>query len=267
MKSVPRYTSLLAVALCLTAAANAQLLTNADQTQLESWLGQGNLTFTNIYTMKPGDTTADFHTAVDRSGPTFVLMDISGNGGLGAFSLANQVVGGYNPQSWNADITNFTLTTNDAERNAFIFNLSSDRIQRENLNGQGLPQQDEAQTYNAWNNGPTFGGGFDLTAGYNPYNKAIPYDGSLGTGIAYNYSYGGGTAGYSGGQDIIDGGNNYFSGNSGDLFYVNAIEVYTFTVTPDSSVPDASSTVELLSGALIGLAALRRLPCRKVSLT
>lgn len=244
MKTMTRYGSLLAVVLCLTAPARADLLTTADQTQLESWLGQGNLAFTSIYTMAPGDTTADFHAAVDGRGPTFVLMDIYGNGGIGSFNLIDQVVGGYDPQSWSS----FGGYNEPADRNAFIFNLSYDIIESQN----SLPYQGQFQTYDGSTVGPAFGAGFDLSAG-------IGFAGSgsgLGLGFADQYSYSGGV--------IVNGVAAYNSPNTSnyafgavDAFYVSALEVYTFAPARDN-VPDASGTIGLLSAALAGLAALRR---------
>ena len=61
---------LASLALLLSGAgrAKATLITAADQSQLESWLGEGPLTLTNIYTKKAGDTAANFHAAVDGQG-------------------------------------------------------------------------------------------------------------------------------------------------------------------------------------------------------
>jgi hypothetical protein len=56
--------------------AKASLLTPAYQSQLESWLGEGPLILTNIYTKQAGDTSFDFHSAVDGQGRTFTLEPV-----------------------------------------------------------------------------------------------------------------------------------------------------------------------------------------------
>ena len=239
MIRLTRLATLVAAAGCLAASAHASLLTTADQAQLETWLGTGNLTFTNIYTLAAGDTTADFHAAVDGMGPTITLMQIYGNGGYaGVADISTQIVGGYDPLSWSSSGGYNT----PASRDGFIFNLSFgfDTIQDQNA----LPYQGQFQTYNSAVLGPTFGAGFDLVAG-DQFGGVL---GNLGYGFADQYSYGGGL------QTIVYGGGNL--GNL-DVFNVSAIEVYTFAPA-QSGVPDASGTIGLLGGALAGLAALRR---------
>lgn len=142
-------TKLLAIALlCLSASARAgvivggsQLLGAADLGMLESWLGQGNLTLTNIYSRDPGDVGVDFHAAADNRGATFAVM--SARGGDGRW----KTIGGYNPQSWDSGGgTHYTADPQDWD--AFLFNLSDAVLWR---------QSGPVQTYNRDFDGPTFG--------------------------------------------------------------------------------------------------------------
>jgi hypothetical protein len=222
-----------------TSARATPLLTDAYETQLSAWLGQGSLNFTNIYTKSAGDTAANFHAAVDGQGPTFVLMDIYGNAGFPSYYFADQIVGGFDPQSWSS-IEDYNYSWNPSDRTGFIYNLSTDTLQRQFLDGHGL-----FQTYNSSGYGPTFGGGFDL------YTNA-----ALSAGHAANDSY---DSGIVGGQPIISGDPNYVPGITGgyEYFNVGALEVYTFAPT-SAAVPEASGTLTLLGSALLGLAALRR---------
>ncbi len=79
-------------------------------------------------------------------------------------TIDGAVIGGYNPQSWNSSGT-YNIANTDAERTAFIFNLSTSILLREILStdpdtyGAG-----HRQTYNGNNSsyGPTFGGGHDF---------------------------------------------------------------------------------------------------------
>jgi hypothetical protein len=64
-----------------TAAAQTMsgpsLLTDSREAQLERWLGAGDQLFTPLFTGVPGDTSLDFHSAVDGKGPTFTLLQVS----------------------------------------------------------------------------------------------------------------------------------------------------------------------------------------------
>lgn len=123
----------------------SSLIGGADVNQLESWLGQGDLTLSRIYAKSAGDTSADFHAAADSQGATFTLVEIINNG-------VSRIVGGYNPLSWNSSSTyNFTNTA--AEQTAFLFNLTDALL---------YEQFGPRQTYNHPSYGPTFGGGHDL---------------------------------------------------------------------------------------------------------
>ena len=57
------------------------LLTPTYVSELETWLGEGPLELTNVYTKAPGNTSLDFHAAVDGLGPTFVVMQATEDSG------------------------------------------------------------------------------------------------------------------------------------------------------------------------------------------
>jgi len=215
--------------------AHATLITPAYETQLEAWLGQGNLTFTNIFTKAHGDDSFDFHAAVDGRGATFTLMS--------AFDgVTTYIIGGYNPQSWRTSQSvflddSFNYTDTDTERTAFIYNLSTATIQRQNLIGQGAGNQGVLQTINLLGRGPVFGT-YDLSVG-----------GNLRNGSANNWSYGG----MSNTADIFDGA----VGTWYKDFEVTELEVYSFS-PGSSAVPEAASTQALMALSLAGLLMLRR---------
>ncbi len=123
----------------------SSLIGGSEVNQLETWLGQGELTLTKIYTKSLGDSAADFHAAANGKGATFTLIEVINNG-------VSRIVGGYNPLSWNSSGTyNFSNTA--ADQTAFLFNLTDALL---------YEQFGPRQTYNHANYGPTFGGGHDL---------------------------------------------------------------------------------------------------------
>lgn len=116
------------------------------QAKLEAWLGQGELTLTNVFTKTAGSTSEDFHAAVDGKGPTFSLMRASRDG------TNWYTIGGYNPQSWTS-FGGYNLVNDPKDWTAFVFNLTRD---------VRYTQTDQYQTFNATPSGPAFGGGHDL---------------------------------------------------------------------------------------------------------
>ena len=136
--------ALAAVAAYLTFASTVQattiiggsaLLTPASASQLETWLGEGPLTLTNIFTKTAGSTTADFHVAADGQGRTFSIMEVSGLVDIpsGLPVAGTYVIGGYNPESWSsADQWHFSPPYGF---DAFIFNLTDLRLQRQLTGG------------------------------------------------------------------------------------------------------------------------------------
>lgn len=147
------------VAVMLQAPAQADnLLTSANQTQLDSWLGQPGATLTNIFTKTAGATSQDFHTAVDGKGRTITLMEASNDAGQ------TWLVGGYDPQSWSS-AGGFNFSPDGSARSAFIFNLSSGVKYAQTPNFGGPEDFGKYQTYNDPTLGPTFGFGSDLRVG------------------------------------------------------------------------------------------------------
>ena len=101
------------------------LIDSAGLAQLETWLGEGELTLTNIFTKQSGSTSGDFHAAADGKGRTFSVMRATAEG-----NGKTAIIGGYNPQSWRSPIGRlgpffeYNITTNVNDRTAFICNLS-----------------------------------------------------------------------------------------------------------------------------------------------
>ena len=154
-----------------TLNGGSSLLSSDDLLQLEAWLGESNLTLTNIFTktVSGGETSTDFHTAADGQGRTFSVIEVLPTQGNSA-----QVIGGYNPLSWNSS-GGYNYSYTDAERTAFLFNLDTLDLQRQKLGvGEGT-----YQTLYSSEAGPTFGGGFDIFV-----------NSSLANGSARHYSYG-----------------------------------------------------------------------------
>lgn len=225
------------------------ILTSSFETQLEGWLGSGDLVFTNIYTKATGDTTIDFHAAVDGRGATFTLFEALYEGNT-------FVLGGYNPQSWSS-IGDFNLTPTDAERTAFIYNLSTGVAQRQRLTSDPFdPDAGQFQTYNDGSFGPTFGAGTDLWVDAGQGSN-------LSTGGAFQGSYGtGGPCAY--GSTSVLGVSQFttpclsFTGIPFE-FSVGALEVYT--VAP-ATVPEPSTLLLLGTGAASLFVRRRRNPSR-----
>ena len=171
-----KYAGLLAVLLLSAGMASAapteSLLSMTQQQQLASWLGEGPLGLTPIYTKAAGDTSRDFHLAADGKGRTFSVMEASNASGQ------TWLVGGYNPQSWSST-DGLHVTQEDSGRTGFLFNLTS---------GIMLPQLKQyfdgdtigsGQTFNNGAYGPTFGVGHDLY---------VPQDLTTG-GYSFLYTY------------------------------------------------------------------------------
>lgn len=188
-------------------------------TQLESWLGQGELTLTNLFTKTTGATSANFHAAANGQGATFTLMSASEDNGV-----TWKTIGGYNPVSWNSS-NNYTMSNNSIDWSAFVFNLTD---------GVRKAQSNQYQTYNNNSYGPTFGGGHDLYV-----------NSSLSQGYSYGWSYGGVT-----GRSIVDN-----SAYNGVNMLIGALEV--FTIGAYNDVPEPAS-MALTGLGLLALAAVRR---------
>ncbi len=205
----------------------SSLVNASDLNQLEGWLGEGSLTLTKIFSHTAGDgkTATDFHTAVDGKGRTFVVIEL-----LATQGNTHQIIGGYDPQSWSSS-GSYNITSADAERTAFLFNLTSGDIQRQKLSTDPNGNDGKYQTYDSTILGPTFGGGYDLSVGF-----------SLNVGRAENYTYG--TTAF--GDDITG------SPYSGGFHQLDLGTMEVFTIA-DAVVPEPSTLLTSGLACLMGL--------------
>jgi hypothetical protein len=214
-----------ALALLAALPAHATLLSAADHAQLSSWLGEGPLGLDLLFAKAPGKTAADFHAAADGKGRTFTVMQAYGVDGRA------WLVGGYNPQSWSSK-GGFNMTPDEADRTAFLFNLTSG-VRFQQLPVLAGDDYGAMQTVNDAGKGPTFGAGFDLL---------VPFDLTSG-GVSALLSYNNGAHHQNPFTSLLD--NTPYHGVANVRF--GDIEVYTVHLVPE---PGAG----WLAGA--GLAAL-----------
>jgi hypothetical protein len=203
------------------------LLDESREAQLERWLGAGDLVFTPIFTGTPGATSLDFHSAADGKGPTFTLLQVTSPAG------ASFLAGGYNPQSWSSS-DGWHVTVPDSERTAFLFNMTVPAVYRQVPSTYILPSQGSRQTFNAADQGPTFGAGPDLFV-----------NDKLDTSLSWQVTYG----------DPLDQGKSIFDRSiGGQLFHIDSLQL--FAVSP---VPEPASAAMFAAGlGLIGTLARRR---------
>lgn len=204
------------------------LLTPAGGQQLETWLGEGALALTSIFSHQIGDgkTSHEFHAAADGQGRTFSILEVVSVLVNDTWQPANEVIGGYNPQSWKSS-GGYNLTPNDADRTAAIFNLT-DMVRRPQ-DPVLIDAAGQYQTYNHPEYGPTFGGGHDIFV-----------VGSLAWGHVNPFSYG------------VSNGLNILGGNGFQYVQYGRMEV--FTIAADTAtVPDGGRTLALMGCALTGL--------------
>jgi hypothetical protein len=194
----------------------SSLLDASKEAQLERWLGAGDFNLNNLYTLRTGDTSADFHQAADLKGATFTLLEVTNTSGQ------SFLVGGYNPQSWASD-EGWHETARDWQRTAFLFNMTDPAVFRQVSDTYVLPSQGERQTFNELNFGPVFGSGPDLFV-----------NDRMDTVLSWQLSYG--DPAYEG-RSIIDG------SMRGQTVTLNAMEV--FSISP---VPEPAQAGMLLAG-------------------
>ncbi|MEX2140634.1 MAG: PEP_CTERM-anchored TLD domain-containing protein [Pirellulales bacterium] len=217
-----------------TIVGGSTLLTASDLDQLETWLGEGELTLTNIFTASDGDglTSTHFHTRVDNQGRTFVVLEVKANSAYsserGTRDHERQIIGGYNPLSWDSHGHYHTNPTN-AGRTAFLFNLNND-VKYDQKQDASAGNYGSYQTVGHEIHGPTFGGGHDLYV-----------SSDLTSGYTRHWSYG---PGFDTDDILTDDG--YF--HEGRMF--GTIEVFTIAQQQASPVPEASS---LIAWSIVGL--------------
>ena len=227
------------------------MLDGASLSQLEGYLGEGQLDITNIFTKQAGSTATDFHAAADGQGRTFSVLHVSGTEQFqdGSTTQFSKVIGGYNPQSWNST-NSYNFVSDPAQRTAFLFNLTDSTFFKENTaldptNGDTGTKQ----TYNSGLYGPTFGGGHDLHANF-----------LLNNGYSYAYSYTN-NASVPGFSLLLSLGSNqtlsryFFQG-----FNIDDLEVFTIANSPKVSSVPLPASLPLMSSALalFGFGAAKR---------
>jgi len=198
---------------------NSKLLDQSNATQLEAWIGKGDLDWQSIWYGETGASSAAWHATVDGVTETVSLYDIS-------YAGNNYLVGGYTDIAWNSNLTNPYQNDFDGNVDTFIFNLTS-RVKQDNTYsiwpaGYGL-------TYSRIHEFASFGGGGDLWA----------FDG-LHVGFALP------TGTFSDGNNIVTG-----TAERVD-FSINALETFTFT-----RVPEPTSAV-LFGLGVFGLVRIRK---------
>ena len=237
-RSLTLVTALALLGVAARAHAAPILLTSTSEAQLEDWLGQGDLTFTNVFEKQAGSTFADFEAAVDGQGATFTLMEV-------LVGDVWHVIGGYNPQSWLLT-GDYTYTPLDADRTAFIYNLTTGVKQDQRLTTDPFIADDWGLYQTGAGNGPHFGQ-TDILFGKSTL-------GDFGVVTLEQYSYGSGAPCGHAGQDIV--GITTWENCSGKrpagkAVSVGAVETYMFSASP-TSVPEPGS----LSLLVLGMAAV-----------
>ncbi|HTQ30703.1 MAG TPA: PEP_CTERM-anchored TLD domain-containing protein [Opitutaceae bacterium] len=191
----------------------AQLLNDASETQLVTWINQGPLTFTHDFTKVAGDgqNALDFHAASDEKGPTVSLFDVTPfDTADDQFDLPDQVIAGGIPASWYSTNT-WNIISDPINQSAMLFNLTDGFVEHENVSTfSGMFQSLNSPLF-----GPTFGLG-DLVTDFD-----------LEHGIAIHSSYGG-ISPYA--PNILG----VVGLSASDLFKVNRLEVYSVALNPST---------------------------------
>ena len=232
-RAIPIFVCL--VALLAAAPARGGILTSEYESQVECWLGTGDQTFKLIYEKKAGDTSETFHSKVDGKGATIVLMNVYDS----AMNFL-ATVGGYNPRSWQS-FGSYNASEEDADRTAFIFNLTTSTRMMQRLKGDGEKGDEwgNAQTYNSDLHGPTFGAGHDMYV-FTSMNE-VQF-------VQYSYGIGGGPS--------LGLGINLLGNTGWTTVNLGELEVYTFGPPEPPPAAPTASTPEPASLAIWGLGAL-----------
>ncbi len=222
-----------AIASAATVVGGSDLLSAASANQLESWLGQGPLTLTNVFDKAPGSTSVDFHAAADGKGATFSIIEFLSDPTGKPFDKS-VIVGGYNPQSWFR-FYSYNIPPLDVDRTAFVFNLTQN-LKFDQRKDASTSDRGKYQTLNHPSFGPTFGGGQDLAVA-----------GSLNSGYGIFFSYG---ADGDYGRSLVT-----YPDFGSVAISVGQIEVFTIS----AAVLEPETGALMLGGlALLGLVVRRR---------
>lgn len=225
----------------------SDLLTQGYANQLETWLGEGAITINKVYTKQAGHTAANFHAAANGVGRTFALVEVLRTGTSPSGTTTNyNIIGGYNPQSWtSAGVYNYT--NNDADRDAFIFNLTNSsvgRMHQKQTTETGYyyvgSSYGHYQTLNQSDYGPSFSA-WDLMV-YNDLNTGFSHL----MGVAY---------GADSGQNM----NVFGIATTSYHTYYDIGKIEVFTITNGIAVPEMTS----LWGLLLGVAFWAKVRFRK----
>jgi hypothetical protein len=195
--------------------------------QMQQWLGTGDLDFTNIWSgsADPATASADWHAAVDGAGPTVSIYEATIHDGTTAY------IGGYTANSWGVH-----QYANDPT--AFIFNLTTLEKQIQ------IDNSSPCSRYTLVNRLASFGCGHDLGD-------------SMG-GYTYSYSYD-----ISQGQISIAGDSGQGNGDTGTHYThvtLTGLQTYTFDVAdaPATGAVPEPSVIALFAAGLFGLGFARR---------
>ena len=210
--------------------SSSVLLNDADATQLETWLGHGDLDWDSIWYGTTGATSASWHSSVDDENNTVSIYSAINT--LGQHVL----VGGYTVNDWSGK-------SYKSDVKAFIFNLTQPEYQ---ANDDIRYSTSARNSYFA-----TFGAGHDLFGG----NMSIGNnDGAWNDGYVNNHSY-------DKNKGSIDVGTVGIAGVSHTIsqFRILALETFTFkkaAIESKTKVPEPS-TLAIFALGIIGLASRR----------
>ncbi len=228
LRSINRFTLISLALLGLSVSSvnastiiGGDLLDQAGANQLESWLGVGSQTFTNIFDGTTGAKSASWHSAVDGIGDTISIYDVTYGG-------TSYLIGGYR----HAANTNSGGWTVDPL--AFIFNLSDTTpFMLDQTPSVWSPSC--CSVYDSPGYFATFGGGHDIWGGST----------TLGNGgyVHGGYSYGAAASNRRGPIDILGLPATYKNVS------IAGLETYTYA---SFAVP-VPAAVWLFGTALIGL--------------
>jgi hypothetical protein len=245
-----------------TIIGGSSMLDAADLTQLETWLGQGPIDLTNIFTKnqrdarRDNDDSEDWHRAVDRKGPTFTVFEVTTPRCNGSRPFC--IFGGYNDTSWTSNRPfnqRFDRDPLDRDRKNFIFNLttavkldqclSTDRECGDNRRDLG-----QFSSVSTIRNGATFGGTGISNSGLHD----LHVDRSLNEGHNYQQSYGVNDPSAPDGNHLMT---STLENANGQYRWSRVGAYETFTISSAQAVP-APATMMLFGLGLFGLILVSR---------